>query len=59
MDAKERRVIEEIKGLSKEARAYLAEGCRNGLQALLGTLEIPNVEAAKDEVYEIKNFLRI
>ncbi len=58
MKADERKIIKEIKGLSTEARGYLAGCLRNGLQAFLIDIEVKNIEAMKDDIQEMANTLR-
>jgi hypothetical protein len=51
------KAIEELRGLSQEAKEYLGHHIRNGLFCIAGNIEIGKLQEAKDAVYHMEKDL--
>ncbi len=54
----DKEALREIKGLSSEARMYLQDRLRNGLQRILSSLEAKGPREARDAVFDLADELR-
>lgn len=54
----EKVAIEEIKEMPFEARMYLKHIYRNGLQCIIGQVEMKQYESVKDEIFSLSEKLR-